>query len=66
MVKTILVLLGTIAAMLGLEKFTGLIDYLVLNVDAIWAAVLVIVGAVTTVWGHLRKEKNEEVQPIED
>ena len=57
MIRHILTAIGTLVALVGLESVTGLLNYLIENLDGLWAAGATIVGAVTTIWGFLRRKE---------
>lgn len=60
LVRHLLTALGTLLVLIGLNKFVPIVDYLIANLDAIWAAVVTLVGAVTTILGY---KKGREPQP---
>lgn len=57
LIRHILTGLGSIAVVIGLDKYTGVINYLLENLDSLWAAGLALVGAATTVYGFFRGRK---------
>lgn len=54
LIRHILTALGFVLGLVGLNKFTGVIDYLIQNLDAIWSAVLALVGFVTSIFGFFK------------
>lgn len=40
--------------MLGIGKFSGVIDFTLMNFDGLWQAGATIVGAVITYWGYFK------------
>lgn len=54
LIRHILTALGFVLGLVGLNKFTGVIDYLIQNLDTIWAAVLTLVGIVTSIFGFFK------------
>ncbi len=55
-VRHILTALGSMAVMLGLSKFTGVITYILDNMDSLIASITSIIGFVTTIWGFLQNK----------
>jgi len=62
-IRHILTALGVLFAFIGLEKYTGLIDYVSQNLDELWASILVIVSFATTIWGFFFERKPAEGTP---
>lgn len=58
LVRHTLTAIGTVLVVLGLGKYTGAIDYIVQNLDGVYAAIMSIVGVVINVWGFF-KNRNE-------
>lgn len=56
LIRHILTALGFVLGLIGLDKFTGVVEYLSSSLDQIWAAVLVISGVVTTVIGFFKEK----------
>lgn len=58
LIRHILTALGVVLGLLGLEKVTGLVQYILDNLDSLWSAVVTVVGFVTTIIGFfLNREK---------
>lgn len=55
--------LGVLLAFLGLDEYVPVITYLEGSFDGIYAAVMVLIGAITTVWGYLFGREDEEDVP---
>lgn len=55
-VRHILTALGSMAVMLGLSKFTGIITYVLEHMDEVVAAITTILGFVTTFYGFLKNK----------
>lgn len=51
LIRHILTALGTVVALIGLNGVVPIIDFLSENLDAVWDAVVVIIGFVTTMIG---------------
>lgn len=56
-IRHILTALGVILGFIGLNKFVPIVDYLIQNLDALWAAILAIVGAITTILGFFKNKE---------
>ena len=54
LIRHILTALGFVLGLVGLNKFTGVIDYLIQNLDAIWSAVLALASFVTPIFGFFK------------
>jgi hypothetical protein len=54
LLRHILTALGAILGFIGLGKFSGLIDILNNNLDAVWAAVATVVGVATAIYGFFK------------
>lgn len=54
LIRHILTAVGTLVGVIGLEHITGLITYVLENLDAVWEAVLTIVGFLTAIFGFLK------------
>lgn len=66
-IRHILTALGVVLGLIGLDKFTGVIDYLLNNLDSIWSAVLTVIGVITTLLGFFKnKERFAERTPEAD
>jgi hypothetical protein len=58
LIRHILTALGVVLGLLGLEKVTGFVQYILDNLDSLWSAVITIVGFVTAVIGFfLNRDK---------
>ena len=55
-VRHILTALGSMAVMLGLSKFTGVITYILDNMDSLIASITAIIGFATTLYGFLNNK----------
>lgn len=56
-VTLVLVALGSVAAVLGLTKFSDIINYLSTNLDTLWASVATVVGILTGLFGYFQSQK---------
>lgn len=54
LIRHILTGLGVLLTVLGLNKWTGVVDYILQNLDTVWAAVLTLIGFVTTIFGYFK------------
>lgn len=54
LIRHILTALGFVLGLVGLNKFTGVIDYLIQNLDAIWSAVVALIGFVVSIFGFFK------------
>lgn len=54
LLRHILTAIGSVLVFIGLGKFSGFIDYLVQNLDAVWEAVTVLIGFVLGGWGFFK------------
>ena len=52
--RHILTALGAVLVFIGLGTWTGLIDILLANLDAVWAAGSTLVGVVIAIWGYFK------------
>lgn len=58
LIRHILTALGVVLGLIGLEKFTGAVQYILENLDNIWSAILTVIGFVTTLIGFfLNRDK---------
>lgn len=58
LIRHILTALGVVLGLLGLEKVTGLVQYVLDNLDSLWSAVVTVVGFVTAIIGFfLNRDK---------
>lgn len=58
LIRHILTALGVVLGLLGLEKVTGLVQYVLDNLDSLWSAVVTIVGFFTAIIGFfLNRDK---------
>lgn len=55
-IRHILTALGSMALMLGLSKFTGIITYILENMDSLIASVTSIIGFCVTIFGFLKNK----------
>lgn len=62
-IRHILTALGVVLAFVGLEKYTGIIEYVSQNLDVVWGSILTLVGFVTTIWGFFFKRTPAEGTP---
>lgn len=56
-IRHLLTAIGAVLVFLGLGKFTGVVEYLIANLDAVWDAALVIVGFATTLLGFFKDKE---------
>ena len=56
LIRHALTALGVVLTLLGLGKWTGATDYLVNNLDGLWAAISAIIGIVTTFIGFFKNQ----------
>lgn len=54
LLRHILFTAGTIAALVGLNSILPIIDFLLANLDGVWAAVMTIVGFVLSLFGFFK------------
>lgn len=54
LIRHCLTALGVVLSLVGLGKYTGATDYLVANLDGVWAAISVVIGAITTLFGFFK------------
>lgn len=54
LIRHILTALGFVLGLVGLNKFTGVVDYLTQNLDTIWSAVTTLVGIVIGIYGYFK------------
>jgi hypothetical protein len=57
LIRHALTALGVVLGFIGLGKYTGLIQYLVDNLDAVWAAITTVVGVVLTILGFFKNKE---------
>lgn len=50
-IRHVLTSLGVLAAALGLTSFAGIINITLVNLDAVWQAILTLIGAITAYKG---------------
>lgn len=62
-IRHILTAIGVLLSLLGLGEYVPIIEYLDMNFDGLWNAVLLLVGAVTTVWGYLFGREKDVPDP---
>lgn len=55
LIRHLLTALGTVLTLLGIEQFSGVINYIVEQLDAIYSAALTLIGVVTTIIGYFRR-----------
>ena len=60
LIYQILIALGAVAVFFGLANLTGVVDYLLANLDTVWAAGATLVGIIIALWGVI-KDNAEEV-----
>lgn len=61
-IRHALTAIGAVVTLLGIAKFTNLLDYLNTNFDTIWAAVATIVGLITTVLGFFKNSERFQLR----
>lgn len=54
-IATVLIAVGSIAAFLGLAKLTEIVNFLLTNLDAVYAAVLTLIGVISGLVVYFRK-----------
>lgn len=59
LIYQILIALGAVAAFFGLANLTGIVDYLLANLDTVWAAGVTLVGLVVALWGIIKDNEAE-------
>lgn len=62
LIRHILTALGTLVGVIGLESITGLITFLLDNLDAMWEAILTVVGFVTAILGFIKDANRHEAR----
>lgn len=62
LIRHALVAAGTIAALLGINVAVPILDYAIANLDALWAAVVAIVGIVTGIFGFFKNKERFELR----
>lgn len=62
LIRHILTALGAIAMTLGIDNFTGIIEYIQANFDQVTAAVTAIIGFLTTIFGFFKDKDRLEVR----
>lgn len=55
LIRHLLTALGTVLTLVGLEQFSGALNYLVEQLDAIYSAALTLIGVITTIIGYFRR-----------
>lgn len=64
LIRHILTAVGTLVGVIGLEHITGLITYVLDNLDQVWDAVLIIVGFFTAVFGFIKDSDRHEKRDV--
>lgn len=54
LIRHILTALGTILALLGLNQFTGVVDFMLESFDGVWGAIELLVGFVIALIGFFQ------------
>ena len=54
LIRHILTALGTLLALTGLDKVTGLVNYLLTNLDGLYAAIGTLTGVVVAIYGYFK------------
>jgi TctA family transporter len=57
LIRHALTALGVVLGFIGLDKYTGIVQYLLDNLDSLWSAVVSIVGVVLTVIGFFKNKE---------
>ena len=57
LVRHILTAIGVVLGFIGLDKYTGLLEYVIQNLDTVWAAVLSLIGFVTAIVGFFTNKE---------
>ena len=60
LIRHILTSLGTIVALLGVDQFVPILQFLIESLDDIWGAVVAIIGFVTTLFGYFKDKNRHE------
>lgn len=55
-IRHALTALGAIIAFIGLGKYTGVLEYITNNLDAVWDAAMTIVGFAVTILGFFKNK----------
>jgi len=63
LIRHFLTILGTIVGLVGLNTWVPVLEYLNQSLDQLWAAVVTILGFITTVFGFL-KDKDRFNTPV--
>lgn len=58
--------IGVLLGLLGLDEYLPVITYLEGSFEGIYSAVILLIGAVTTVWGYLFGRETEDPQMPEE
>jgi len=62
-IRHFLTVLGTIFALVGLNNWLPVLEYLNQSLDTIWAAVVTLVGFATTLFGFFKDKDRLEPKP---
>jgi len=57
LIRHILTALGFLLATLGIADAADIVDFLLVELDTLWDAILVVVGAITTVIGFFQNKE---------
>ena len=64
LIRHSLTALGTLVGVIGLEHITGLITYVLENLDSVWEAILTIVGFGTAIFGFIKDAERHEQRDV--
>lgn len=56
LIRHILTALGTVLTLIGLNKYTGIVDYVLQNLDTVVASVMGVVGFFVTLFGFFKNK----------
>lgn len=62
LIRHILTAIGAIAMTLGIDSFTGIIEYIQSNFDQVTASVTAVIGFLTTLFGFFKDKDRLEVR----
>lgn len=57
LIRHILTALGVVLGLIGLDKFTGIVQFILENLDGVWSAIATLVGFVLTLFGFLKDKE---------
>lgn len=62
-IRHFLTVLGTIFALVGMNSWIPVLEYLNQSLDTIWAAIVTLVGFATTLFGFFKDKDRLETKP---